>query len=218
MSENKRESRGIILKNIRALTYLKIIAFLFLLVVAIFYPKNMFDYILSDIAISLFGGKYIGLISKAISYLLHDKILLLIMGILGVFLFVIKEYKKSIFIFSTAFFGAAFALLFKNTIQRQRPLFEIFDGFSFPSGHATVAALFFFSLIFVINKKELLKTITPFALFAIALSRVAVGAHYITDVVAGLLLGSIVVDVLKVTYINIYTIFSNITGLEDGEK
>lgn len=32
------------------------------------------------------------------------------------------------------------------------------------------------------------------------------GAHFLTDVIAGVLLGSIVVDVMKVYYINIYNI------------
>lgn len=187
-----------------------------LLLIAVVYPDNLFDYILSDIATSVFGGVFFSSIGKFISYLLHDKILLLLMGLLGLFLFFTKYYKKSIFILSTAFFGSILALFFKNIIQRPRPL-EIYDGFSFPSGHATVATLFFLSLIFIVNNKkvDVIKKIAPIAIILICIARVIVGAHYVTDVVAGVLLGSLVVDLVKVFYINIYTIFSNITGLED---
>ena len=38
------------------------------------------------------------------------------------------------------------------------------------------------------------------------------GAHFISDVVAGLLLGSIVVDFMKVYYKKIYNIIKSITG------
>ncbi|MBF0714323.1 phosphatase PAP2 family protein [Gemella sp. GH3] len=204
------------MKDIKIITYTKAVLFFMLLFIAVLYPNNLFDYILSDIATSVVGGVIFGSIGKAISYILHDKILLLLMGMLGLFLFFTKNYKKSIFILSTAFFGSVLALFFKNVIHRSRPL-DIYDGFSFPSGHATVATIFFLSLLFIVNsnKVDILKKITPIAIVLICVSRVIVGAHYITDVVAGVLLGSIVVDLVKIFYINIYTIFSNITGYED---
>lgn len=203
--------------KIKWTTYLKIFFFLMIFILVAFNPKNILDIILSDIATSLFGGSFFGFLGKAISYIFHDKILLLLMGVLGIFLFFIKEEQKSIFILSTAFFGASLALLIKNVVQRPRPL-EIFDGYSFPSGHSTVVALFFLSLLYIINKKDILRKITIFAMIAVPISRVIIGAHYVSDVVGGLLLGSIVVDLMKVFHVKLYEIYSNLRGLKRYEK
>lgn len=204
-----------IFKGIALVTYLKIVCFIGLLVLAIVEPKNIFDFIMSDMAVSIFSGSVLNFIMKMISYILHDKILLLVMGILAIFLFFIKEYKKSIFILTTAFFGAVITLIIKNTVQRPRPLPELFDGYSFPSGHSVVVALFFLSLLFIVNKQEVLRRISIMCLIIVPISRVTLGAHYVTDVIAGLLLGSIVVDLSKVYYIHIYNIISGVTGIEE---
>lgn len=206
------------MSNIKYITHFKIFLFLVLFFVAIFYPKNMFDYIISDMIRAIFGGGVFSFLAKMISYIFHDKLLLLFMGCLGIFLLVIKEYKKSIFILSVAFFGALSALIIKYLIQRERPLPNIFDGYSFPSGHSTVVALFFLSLIFIISKKELLKKIMIFAFIAVPVSRVIIGAHYITDVLGGLLLGSIIVDLMKIYYLPIYKKFIQILGIKDEKK
>ncbi|MBF0715646.1 phosphatase PAP2 family protein [Gemelliphila palaticanis] len=205
--------------KIKWTTYLKAILFTVIFIFVAFNPKNLFDVILSDMLTSLFRTNVFGFLGKMISYIFHDKILLLIMGVLGVFLFYIKEYKKSIFILSTAFFGSIVALIFKYSLQRTRPFPDLFDGYSFPSGHSTVVALFFLSLLLVINNsKDKVLIVTKFALVLVPLSRVIIGAHYVTDVIAGLLLGSIVVDVLKIYHLKIYEFISNVTGITDEEK
>ena len=65
---------------------------------------------------------------------------------------------------------------------------------------------------FIINKKEILSMLATFAIIAVPISRVVLGAHFLSDVVAGLLLGSIVVDFMKVYYKKIYNIIKSITG------
>lgn len=204
------------MKHIPIKSYLKLLAFIFLLIFVVLSPRNLFDVIFSDMLYSIFGTNFLAYIAKLISYVLHDKILLLLMGLLAIFLFFIKEYQKSIFILTVAFFGASITLLIKSLISRVRPLPEVFDGGSFPSGHSVVVVLFFAALLFVINKKTKLNMIAKFSIVAIPFSRIMIGAHYPTDVIAGLLLGSVVVDLSKVYYVKIYAIFSNITGLEDG--
>nr|WP_252344658.1 phosphatase PAP2 family protein [Gemella sp. zg-1178] len=183
--------------------------------IAIIYPKNLFDFILTDMITSIFKNSIFLTLAKFISHLLHDKILLLLMGILGIFLFFIKEYKKSIFILGSAFFSASITLILKHIIGRVRPLPDVFSGGSFPSGHSVVVVVFFMALIFVINKKNLLKKLFTVSIILIGFSRLVLGAHYFTDVLAGMLLGSIFIDLMKEYYLKLYTIFSNITGLED---
>ena len=196
------------MRNIKIFTYLKIILFLLLVFVAVYYPTNEFDVITSN----LLQIKILGQTAKIISTIFNDKILLLIMVLLSAFLFWIKEAKKAIFIFFSAGFGGLILFIIKYTVQRVRPLPDVFDGYSFPSGHSTIVVVFFISLLFVINKKKFLSMLAIFAIIAVPVSRVVLGAHFISDVVAGWLLGSIVVDFMKVYYKKIYNIIKSITG------
>lgn len=196
------------MRNIKIFTYLKIILFLLLVFVAVYYPTNEFDVITSN----LLQIKILGQTAKIISAIFNDKILLLIMVLLSAFLFWIKEVKKAIFIFFSAGFGGLILFIIKYTVQRVRPLPDVFDGYSFPSGHSTIVVVFSISLLFVINKKKFLSMLATFAIIAVPISRVVLGAHFLSDVVAGLLLGSIVVDFMKVYYKKIYNIIKSITG------
>ncbi|MBF1212770.1 phosphatase PAP2 family protein [Gemella morbillorum] len=196
------------MRNIKIFTYLKIILFLLLVFVAVYYPTNEFDVITSN----LLQIKILGQTAKIISTIFNDKILLLIMVLLSAFLFWIKEAKKAIFIFFSAGFGGLILFIIKYTVQRGRPLPDVFDGYSFPSGHSTIVVVFFISLLFVINKKKFLSMLAIFAIIAVPISRVVLGAHFLSDVIAGLVLGSIVVDFMKVYYKKIYNIIRRIIG------
>ena len=196
------------MRIIKIFTYLKIILFLLLVFVAVYYPTNEFDVITSN----LLQIKILGQTAKIISTIFNDKILLLIMVLLSAFLFWIKEAKKAIFIFFSAGFGGLILFIIKYTVQRVRPLPEVFSGYSFPSGHSTIIVVFFLSLLFIINKKEILSMLATFAIIAVPISRVVLGAHFLSDVIAGLLLGSIVVDFMKVYYKKIYNIIRRIIG------
>ena len=196
------------MRNIKIFTYLKIILFLLLVFVAVYYPTNEFDVITSN----LLQIKILGQTAKIISTIFNDKILLLIMVLLSAFLFWIKEVKKAIFIFFSAGFGGLILFIIKYTVQRVRPLPDVFDGYSFPSGHSTIVVVFFISLLFVINKKKFLSMLAIFAIIAVPVSRVVLGAHFISDVTAGLLLGSLVVDFMKVYYVNIYNLIMRVLG------
>ncbi|MEZ7765478.1 phosphatase PAP2 family protein [Gemella sp. 27098_8_92] len=196
------------MRNIKIFTYLKIILFLLLVFVAVYYPTNEFDVITSN----LLQIKILGQTAKIISTIFNDKILLLIMVLLSAFLIWIKETQKAIFIFFSAGFGGLILFIIKYTVQRVRPLPEVFSGYSFPSGHSTIVVVFFISLLFVINKKKFLSMLAIFAIIAVPISRVVLGAHFLSDVIAGLLLGSIVVDFMKVYYKKIYNIIRRIIG------
>ena len=196
------------MRRLSVFTYLKILVFVALAIVAIKFPNNDFDRVLAD----LIEIKVLAQTAKIISLVFNDKLLLLLMILLSVFLVWIKEVKKAVFIFFTAGLGGFFLALLKYSIQRVRPLPEVHDGFSFPSGHSTFVALFFLALIFVINKKELLTVLATFAIIAVPISRMVLGAHFLSDVTAGLLLGSIIVDFMKVYYSSIYNIIMRLLG------
>jgi len=90
--------------------------------------------------------------------------------------------------------------LTKALTARPRPSVEHLQavtGSSFPSGHATQASAFWLSLVLALRATR----VTPFALriagiaatalvLGVAWSRVYLGVHYPSDVLAGLILGS----------------------------
>ena len=86
----------------------------------------------------------------------------------------------------------------KNTFQITRPGSGLVDvsGWSFPSGHATVATAFFFMLVHsffgrmkTTGGKMALILGSIFAVLLIYFSRLYLGAHWTLDVLAGVALG-----------------------------
>lgn len=94
----------------------------------------------------------------------------------------------------------------KHIIQRVRPDIALFliseDGFSFPSGHS-ISSMYTYGLLlyFVLTKvkntawKIVLTIVLTVLTFGIGLSRIFVGVHYPTDVLAGWSLGALAVMV-----------------------
>ncbi|CAM4365249.1 phosphatase PAP2 family protein [Listeria ivanovii] len=98
--------------------------------------------------------------------------------------------------------GALIPSIIKNIVQRPRPTFKLIEqsGFSFPSGHATGSTVFYgmlaFFLILYVSKKWLQIMIAILALSIVSFvmySRVYLGVHFPSDVVAGFLIGNAVV-------------------------
>ncbi len=108
----------------------------------------------------------------------------------------------------SAIMGLVWNTMAKNIVLRRRPYFDhesirilrpvepgadIYDvaaqGYSFPSGHSTNATTMFGSL--AVNLRRRWVTVIAIIIAALTgLSRIVVGAHYPTDVLAGWLLGA----------------------------
>ena len=138
---------------------------------------------------------------------------LIAVGVIGiVYLGIDKKAGKIISL--NLIMGTVLTPMFKNVFFRRRPYFEsdkidclrpvdkkadIYDihaqGFSFPSGHSTTAASVFASL-YTAFKKNILAILAVIIPVLVAFSRVFLGNHYPTDVLAGLAVGYILAFLL----------------------
>ena len=92
--------------------------------------------------------------------------------------------------------------LAKVIVARPRPITAAFTGESgngFPSGHATgfAALLIILALVLPSNSRQRRRSVALALVVSAleAISRVVVGAHYPTDVIAGMALGVLIADV-----------------------
>jgi undecaprenyl-diphosphatase len=158
-----------------------------------------FDKIWADIFISWRSDLGINLFSK-LTYLGNWQIvvpvLLVIIGIL-----VIKKRQEFVgpFVFTMISSGTT-TFIGKILISRFRPVGAaiVETDFSFPSGHATVAVAFYGFLAYLIIKlvknkikRQVVITSAILIVFIVGFSRLYLGVHYISDVLAGYLVGSL---------------------------
>jgi len=121
---------------------------------------------------------------------------------LAIFLSALLAVKKNTYdalLFIIALIvSAAFLTVLKNVFQITRPVSEIYaaDGWSFPSGHATVATSFFFLLAHIyfskirtVWGKTVLVLGSIIGALTVGFSRIYLGAHWTLDVLAGFALG-----------------------------
>lgn len=124
--------------------------------------------------------------------------------VLAIFLyFNYKKRKWRIFYFSIAMIGISLLTkALKLLFERERPnILEQYDGtgFSFPSGHSTGPMVFYGFIIYLLIRSRGLKPFVKWTIAAplallillIGFSRIYLGVHYASDVIAGHLLGLI---------------------------
>lgn len=112
---------------------------------------------------------------------------------------ILRGHAYEAVLFMTTLIVAVISLtVLKNVFQISRPVSDIYsvDGWSFPSGHATVATAFFFLLAHTFfNKLKSARGKTMLILGSIlgagliCFSRLYLGAHWTLDVLAGIALG-----------------------------
>lgn len=103
--------------------------------------------------------------------------------------------------FSIIIFLSLLCILFlKPIFARERPdilrLIPI-NGYSFPSGHSIISASFYgyFITYFTGKQKPFLLCIFAFLILGIGFSRIYLGVHYLSDVLAGYSIGVIALEI-----------------------
>lgn len=123
---------------------------------------------------------------------------LYLIGISIILFIIVKNKKIGIAIVSNLGIVTILNQVLKRILQRPRPEeFRIINenGYSFPSGHSMVSMAFYGFLIYLIYtnvKNKYLKwsliTILGILIISIGVSRIYLGVHYTSDVLAGFLI------------------------------
>lgn len=138
---------------------------------------------------------------QVITFLGSVKWLAFAVIIAAVLLFIFKKCSLALFMVISSGVGALFNILLKWIFKRERPdirpLIEE-QGFSFPSGHSMGSFIFYGSLAYMIvhlAKKRRWKTawvlMLGFFIVSIGLSRIYLGVHFPSDVIAGFAAGGV---------------------------
>lgn len=104
------------------------------------------------------------------------------------------------YVLSNVGIGVILMKILKHIIKRIRPSWKwiVQGGFSYPSGHTISAVTLYGTLILLVYKKMNSKYKKPviiflsLMMFLISFSRIYFGVHYFTDVIASILLGTII--------------------------
>ncbi|MFA6550762.1 MAG: bifunctional DedA family/phosphatase PAP2 family protein [Candidatus Gracilibacteria bacterium] len=117
-------------------------------------------------------------------------------------LFLTLAYQQKIYHYFLLIFsivgGVWIEMFMKGIVERPRPTNALFfvDNYSLPSGHATMAFIFFTMLLYSFKddfksalKKKLFITGCIFGFLLIGFSRIFLNVHWFSDVIAGFALG-----------------------------
>lgn len=128
-----------------------------------------------------------------------DKYVLAVFSLIILLIFFAKkEFLKAKIFAGTMALAVVISQTLKYTIKRARPLEMLIekDGYSFPSGHATLSMAFFGMMIYLFKDKIKNKTarcifvtLNIVLILLIAISRLYLNVHWPTDVIAGFALG-----------------------------
>ena len=122
-----------------------------------------------------------------------------------------RRYRWLLYLAVTAFGGAALNLGLKEYFERARPdvamMMRSAHGYSFPSGHAMGSTVVFLALSYLAFRianewrwKSASLALAAALIVAVALSRVYLGVHWISDIAAGIAAGTVWVAMTTIGY------------------
>ncbi len=146
--------------------------------------------------------------------------------LVSLFFILIKRWRYLVTILASTFFGEIFIWAMKHLVERKRPPLSVAliqeDGFSFPSGHAFMAMAFYGLIGYFVFRRVRSKTfkvlvvlLFAFLIIIISFSRLYLGVHWPSDVLASLTAGLAWISVF-ITALEIRRQFKSLTKEKIG--
>ncbi len=115
-------------------------------------------------------------------------------------IFLVRGKKYTLLFSLSLIIGGALIYLLKIFFDVSRPLNFVVSAFgqSFPSGHATTATIFFGMLVYIFDDclsriwRNILNIFCLLSVILVSFSRLYLGAHWLSDISGGILLGFVV--------------------------
>ena len=134
-----------------------------------------------------------------VTHVMDTKIIVIWVGLLLAVFAYKKWYSEALFLGSNLVLTGLLVLLLKNIYQRPRPsILHLVEekGFSFPSGHSLAVTLMVGTLIVILSQRiknpvwrKIVQIVLGLYLVSVLVSRVYLGVHYPSDVLASLCVG-----------------------------
>ena len=139
------------------------------------------------------------LLFRAITHLIDIPVIISWVLIVA-FIFYRKQWKmESYLMLGNLTLAGILIVTFKNIYQRPRPeIVHLVEekGFSFPSGHSLAVTLMVGSLIVILSQRikntvwrKIVQILLSLYIFSVLVSRIYLGVHYPSDVIASLCVG-----------------------------
>lgn len=147
---------------------------------------------------SLAVSETITSLMEVLSFLFHPGLIMIVSVLAFSFLAALGRRVIAGVFLASLLCAISSSLILKDILEITRPIGDPSEwGFGFPSTHATAVAVFLLSILFALDKKlkdravHFLALFVVFVLiFATGVSRVYLGYHFATDVIAGFALGT----------------------------
>ncbi|WP_422770553.1 phosphatase PAP2 family protein [Plantactinospora sp. WMMC1484] len=126
-------------------------------------------------------------------------VMLWLVGVAALLLLMLPRVRLAVYLLATTAGALLLDPSVKSLVGRARPVVEApvaaATGNSFPSGHALGSMVVYGALLLVflpaVRYRKLFTTAVTLIVVAIGVTRIALGVHYLTDVLAGWLLGAL---------------------------
>ena len=195
-------------KNLKIIIGILLLSFIFIMLLVVTNCTKTFDSAIYNFVIS-FRCKFLDNYFKFITMFGNTNAIIIALGLLVL----IFHNKKGLVLAISTFSCVIINSLVKHIIRRNRPTVIHLvkqGGYSFPSGHTMIAICLYGYLLYLVRKniknkvlKNILSLILLLFIISICLSRIYVGVHFATDVLAGLFLG-LTILILVIYYTNKY--------------
>ncbi|EKD72863.1 MAG: hypothetical protein ACD_45C00561G0002 [uncultured bacterium] len=147
-------------------------------------------------------------IMLAITFLGEKTVLLPLMLTLFVWFAVAKNWRTAWHTLALGIMTASSIGIIKYITHIPRPwgILHSSENFSFPSGHTTLTVVFYLGIVFLlirsleIKSRRFIYYCTGMLILAVSISRLYLGAHWVTDIIGGCLLGSAIFMLIALSY------------------